>query len=364
MQNCSWAQHATLLRVSRRFYELGIASLYCSVWIISTNALARLARTLREPSGTKLALKVKSFKLALNEHQIRHEVYEDLRFILRCVGNIRRLQLYFEDILFGDRGRLIGNHTYSILQEFTISVPTQDFVLSLFKFLRQHRHLLNLNLLIPDKHYFTSDEISGKVEPISLPALRSYRGPILVLKYLIDGARSLSSIIINAHEEGPYKVADLRSLLKLEGRASISSEFEPRNSMDVVPAERLGFEIVLPPSDLYILEIIVCFLPSDLETFSIRLSFFDKNLENLASTSIPEKFGLQMPELPRLKTFMVNCYSTHDTLNMLEFSMPEQLIEKISGSGANHSSLEYVVFCGRHFRREAKNVHKWVPVRI
>ncbi|KAF5336656.1 hypothetical protein D9758_016738 [Tetrapyrgos nigripes] len=363
IMNCSrYTEHAAMLRVSKDLYDLGVNSLYRSLTITYLSMATKLTRTFGEPSGEKLALQVKYFKVLLNDPISPTK----LEIILQRIKNASTIQIYLKfralsahDIMYFYQDALFSK-TFSNLTELTILLPaTQEYILEFFDFLRRHPQIARLQIftyIVDRLAVLVQPTQLRDVEPMSLPALRSYRGPILVLKHILRNACSLTQVTLDITKDNLTKADDhLQCLSQLKGRADRWDENDERTnqlSTSISPARSLTFEVIMSPVDLYLLDQVVCFLPDDLETLSIRFSYQTGDLINAdgAVFTVPGRFGERILEFTNLKTFMINCAATQHNRRMLELDMPQRMARSLTGS---FQTLQRAVFCGRHFHREA-----------
>ncbi|KAJ3782010.1 hypothetical protein GGU10DRAFT_409650 [Lentinula aff. detonsa] len=201
---CPASDRAVLLQVSKHFHELGVGTLYRSIFITSYVALKLLKRTLAGPNAS-YAKMLRTFKVILVESSTRqilaHHFITKSQDILFESNNIENLQIYAPDLLTTARKPLIWEVSFPrCLTSFTMGIYwhhiSQNSFETLFKQLTSLEHLSIQCIGDFYSHY------SVDVKAI-LPNLISYQGPSILLQSLAQESKKLSSLILEVFTPCP-----------------------------------------------------------------------------------------------------------------------------------------------------------------
>ncbi|THV04302.1 hypothetical protein K435DRAFT_961930 [Dendrothele bispora CBS 962.96] len=289
-------EHAIFLRLSKKFYALGVTSLYRAIHITTSGTVPKITSTICEDSekSRELALNVRCFEMVLNtslpaSHSPK-AIASSLVKILASITNLNRLQLYAE----GDSMSIFHNisydaHSFPELKTLDIVFhPLDRYASTFFPFLKRHPLLETLIVQIHNNEHrrVSPHTFSGS---IPLPKLRTCYGPLKVLKHLLPvAAPLLSTISLDLTELAgclPGMVErDLEPLLKL-------SELRERRQSSL--PETLNFRLVLSAFDIVITDAAFRFLPSDVARLSIHCKYvndLDRKLRDLLDKENLKRF--------------------------------------------------------------------------
>ncbi|KAK7441551.1 hypothetical protein VKT23_016544 [Stygiomarasmius scandens] len=259
--------HAVLLQTCKSFYSLGLSALYRSIWITSPETSYKLSCSFER--NVQLASSVRSFKIMLQSNDTRIIFNWKLDLILSLIRNVEDLQIFV-----GERQYLMfmslkfSSFQFPKLRSLTLSlceVFIESYGMTL-DFLGKHPLLEHLCLFRLDLspglgHHFEGPEI---FQPVHLPILRSFRGPISILKCLATNLPSLSSLVLEiSHDDPNHVLSQLTSLSLLENRWIQRDDcIKPGLSVELIVslADRRLFDL---------LETAIIHLPSDLEELNI-----------------------------------------------------------------------------------------------
>ncbi|KAJ3999022.1 hypothetical protein F5050DRAFT_1084919 [Lentinula boryana] len=214
---CPASDRAVLLQVSKRFHELGVSTLYRSIFITSSVSLLRLQRTLAGPNASyaKMLRILKVILVESSESQmLSHLFITKSQDILFESKNIEKLQIYAPDLLTTTGNPLIWEVSFpGCLTSFTLGIywhhTSQNSFETLFKQLTSLEHLSIQ--CIGDFHLQYSVDVKA-----ILPNLISYQGPSILLQSLAQESQKLSSLILEVFTpctdiEGPINPIALLS---------------------------------------------------------------------------------------------------------------------------------------------------------
>ncbi|KAK7445147.1 hypothetical protein VKT23_009578 [Stygiomarasmius scandens] len=288
--------HAILLRVSRKFYELGIMDLYRTVRISTADAIVKFARTIRDDKNQRLALNVNCFDLMLKSSifarpEAKDDVYQalasSLTNILLSITNITRLQIYAE----GDSTSMLHNlsydtHNFSKLKTLILTFhPLDGYANTFFRLLQRHPHLEALDISFHSGEYRRVPPHTFS-DSLDLPYLRICRGPLKVLKHVLPAAPLLSAVSIDLSELSGFPLGMVENHLQ-----PISQFTALREQTD--SRRPLKFRLTLQAFDIVVTDATFRLLPVDIIYLSVQCNYannVDRKLKELLDKGSLRRF--------------------------------------------------------------------------
>ncbi|THU99587.1 hypothetical protein K435DRAFT_490942 [Dendrothele bispora CBS 962.96] len=196
-------------------------------------------------------------------------------------------------------------------------------------------------------------------QPVHLPALRSYRGPMSIFKSLTSGVPSLTSLILDiSHDDPEYILTQLGQLSHLEKRW-LNTEERTKSGLSV--------ELLVSLADgpfNQLLKTAIMHMPSDLLELNVcctvsRTSESGANRENGMGEVALENF-------PDLRSFGMRLamYSFNKQISIDKeiTNFPELAPKAAKTIGDDCRSLQKITLCGRVYLRSTENAEEWIEV--
>ncbi|KAJ3879393.1 hypothetical protein F5051DRAFT_403034 [Lentinula edodes] len=207
---CLTSDRAVLLRVSKHFHELGLRSLYHSIWITKICALESLHRTLVDANAGYAKL-IRVFEVIIvKSDQFPTFVSPDthsLQDILFQLKNVEKVQVYAPTLITQDFGMAKGHFSISkilfpqCLTSFTLGISWPDILSNSFEVLLSQLASLELLFIECVGHFCAQYSINVKA---NLPNLTTYKGPSILLQSLAQGSKRLSSLVLEVFVHSPF----------------------------------------------------------------------------------------------------------------------------------------------------------------
>ncbi|KAJ3869510.1 hypothetical protein EV359DRAFT_59755 [Lentinula novae-zelandiae] len=241
---CLTSDRAVLLQVSKHFHELGLRSLYHSIWITKICALESLHRTLVDANSGYAKL-IRVFEVIIvKSDQFPTFVSPDtdpIQDILFQLKNVEKVQVYAPTLITKDFGMAKGRFSISkilypqCLTSFTFGVSWSDILSNAFEVLLSQLASLEHLSIECVGHFSAQYSINVKA---NLPNLTTYKGPSILLQSLAQGSKRLSSLILEVFVHPPFQGGPLTT--NMMSKDPTLHHLKKIGSRDVSGGERDG----------------------------------------------------------------------------------------------------------------------------